>query len=246
MDKIALAAGIPVEMARAGTFRALRGGKVTLTDSMLAEIVANTRGPVPLKLGHEEVRTDSPSLGYVRNVRIENGVLVADPDANDYGKELNRKGAFRCCSPELERTASGWKMTALGLLGAWPPADTGKRAVALAEPRAGDRVVLLAREPARASPAGTAVSEESIRTAMRGFRAMNPDASDAEAREAVHLALETDSRLARQVSRLDLAESRRSISMTQRCRDLIAEHPGMTFAEAARRVAAASSAMRHP
>jgi hypothetical protein len=144
--RIDLAAGRPVEIARAGTFQAYRGGAVTVTPAMLEECARNSTAPVPLKLGHEELTTASPDLGKLANIRVDAGILVGDPAPTEYGRSLNATGAYRFCSPEIRKDSEhGWTVDAVGLLGAWEPADTGKRDVALAAAKDGDKVILLGR-----------------------------------------------------------------------------------------------------
>lgn len=126
-----------VEVLKVGNWTSSNSGRVAITDDDLASIVAAARDMeidrAPLKVGHVDPRFDGePALGWLENVRAENGVLKADIHGAPAKMEALLRSAFRRRSAEINwqvKTPSGKQYRAslagLALLGVQIPAVKG-------------------------------------------------------------------------------------------------------------------------
>ena len=114
------------EIARAGTWTAMSGQAVTLTEADLDRIVSGFRPDdpdgAPLVFGHPT--TDAPAYGWVAGLRREGDTLLAAfRDVPEAVRGLVDSGRYRNVSVKLSPDKS--RLIHVGLLGAVPPAITG-------------------------------------------------------------------------------------------------------------------------
>jgi len=122
------------EIARAGTWTAMSGQAVTLTEGDLARIVAgfSAEDPdgAPLVFGHPSI--DAPAYGWVAGLRRDGDrLLAAFRDVPEAVKSLVSAGRYRNVSVKLSPDKS--KLIHVGLLGAVPPAIPGLAPVKFAD-----------------------------------------------------------------------------------------------------------------
>lgn len=128
------------EIARAGTWTAMSGQSVTLTEADLDRVVAGFRPDdpdgAPLVFGHPAV--DAPAYGWVAGLRRSGDRLLAQfRDVPEAVRELVAAGRYRNVSIKL--TPGKDRLVHVGLLGAVPPAIPGLAPVRFA---AGDGLVI--------------------------------------------------------------------------------------------------------
>ncbi len=120
-----------IEVARTGTWTAMSGQSVTLTESDLDRIAAafptDDSDGSPLVFGHP--RTDDPAYGWAQDVRRHGDRLLARfRDVPDAVRDLVAAGRYRNVSVKL--TPDKGRLVHVGLLGAVPPAISGLKPVA--------------------------------------------------------------------------------------------------------------------
>lgn len=128
------------EIAAAGTWTAMSGQEVTLTEGDLDRIAAGFRPDdpdgAPLVFGHPS--TDAPAYGWVQGLRREGGRLLAQfRDVPEAVRALVAAGRYRNVSVKLSPDKG--KLVHVGLLGAVPPAISGLKPVAF---QAGDGLTI--------------------------------------------------------------------------------------------------------
>lgn len=114
------------EIAAAGTWTAMSGQTVPLSEADLDRIVAGFRPDdpdgAPLVFGHPSI--DAPAYGWVAGLRREGGrLLAAFRDVPETVKDLVAAGRYRNVSVKLSPDKG--RLVHVGLLGAVPPAITG-------------------------------------------------------------------------------------------------------------------------
>ncbi|SHI60691.1 hypothetical protein [Halodesulfovibrio aestuarii] len=125
------------KIARTGTFTAMSGKQVTITESKLDELVnsfAPDKYTPPIVKGHPKV--EDPAFGHVVALKRDGEILFAQyaqiPD--DLRKEVD-SGRYLSKSISVFPPKEGepWKLKHVGLLGAAPPAIDGLGGIQLSE-----------------------------------------------------------------------------------------------------------------
>jgi hypothetical protein len=148
---IALEAGkeCRIECGRSGTFTDMHGKSLTLDGATMSGIAErfDQDGYHKLKLGHVEIKSDSPDYGDVTRLEFDaaRDRLVAFAVPTEITVEKNRKEGFKRASMELtgETVEGPWHFKHLSLLGARRPAIPGLAPIALAEQQ-GEHVFVFA------------------------------------------------------------------------------------------------------
>jgi hypothetical protein len=138
-----------LQIFKAGTHRAMDGRELTFSVEQLEQIAAGydpTSYEAPLVVGHP--RTDAPAYGWVRGLRVVDGVLEAEPQQVDpQFAALVNEGRFKHLSvaffapnhPRNPRPGQ-YSLRHVGFLGATPPAVLGLRSAAFAGDDAGELI----------------------------------------------------------------------------------------------------------
>lgn len=155
----------PIQLLRPGTFTSEGGQKVTFSATDLSGI-ADSYDPdthaAPIVVGHP--RTDDPAYGWVRDLRVKDGRLVAEADQVAVAfADAVRAGRYKKVSASLFRpdhpanpTPGKYYLKHIGFLGAAAPAVSGLRPVQLSADDDGaitlDFAISKRKEPAVAKP----------------------------------------------------------------------------------------------
>lgn len=143
---------VEIEIFRAGRHIDMHGREYEITPADVADMAASyspAQHEAPLVIGHPKL--NAPAYGWVRGLRADNGLLIAEAHQVDpaFAAAVN-KGAYKKrsasflppTSPRNPKPGS-YYLNHVGFLGAQPPAVTGLRDVQFA---AGDDLVEFASD----------------------------------------------------------------------------------------------------
>ena len=131
----------PIKLFRPGSFTSVEGKPLTFSEADMAAIAAAydpASDPAPLVVGHPKL--EDPAWGWVSGLRIEDGLLVADPDQVEPAfAEAVTAGRYRKVSAQFYEPGhpanprpGSWYLKHIGFLGGAAPAVKGLGTVAFA------------------------------------------------------------------------------------------------------------------
>lgn len=158
-----------IRIARCGTFVSNEGVSVTFGEAELAAAASAynaTRDPAPLVIGHPAL--DDPAYGWVDDLRVEDGALVASASRIEPSfAELVREGRYAKVSARFypprhpaNPAPGAWYLKHVGFLGAHAPGIKGLGTVAFAEGDADPADVVTIDFAEDDAPASTPANEE--------------------------------------------------------------------------------------
>ncbi|HYD12725.1 MAG TPA: hypothetical protein VEC11_07745 [Allosphingosinicella sp.] len=147
----------PIRVLKPGTYTSVEGVKVTFSLADLEEAAASydfASDPAPLVIGHPQL--DKPAYGWAKELRVEDGELVADPDPETLDPafaEIVNAGRYRRISGRFyQRKAPAnpkpghLYLQHIGFLGAAAPAVKGLGVVNLADGDGDDLITIQSDE----------------------------------------------------------------------------------------------------
>lgn len=143
----------PIKIMKPGTFTSVEGVKVSFSLADLEAAAAAydpASDPAPMVIGHPKI--DAPAYGWAKQLRVEDGHLVADPDparthpefaeAVRGGRYAKVSGKFYLPADPHNPKPGSLYLRHIGFLGAAAPAVKGLGTVHFSEEAAGEGVTI--------------------------------------------------------------------------------------------------------